>query len=207
MVSKIKQFLLGYVRFWCVFEPLKIMVKLGYCSFNLQLSSCVKKHRSPCSGPSTLYQGLSTCHDWPFQKGDCSKDSRKLRTGSKQKASVLTAEEKIECRFQGNQNLHVGATSRKTPGLEISTQKNCRASTSRITRPVWRVWLGYSRKNPHPPPPPDGWQGFFDPPLPSHPDFLDHCDPPPTRISKAKDLPSRLDFHYVLQALNLFYRR
>ena len=35
--------------------------------------------------------------------------------------------------------------------------------------------MGYSRKNPHPPPP-NGWQGFLTPPL--HPDFLDHCDPP-----------------------------
>ena len=33
ILSKIKPFLLGYVRSRCVFEPLKIMVKLGYCSF------------------------------------------------------------------------------------------------------------------------------------------------------------------------------
>ena len=37
MLSKIKPFLLGYVRSRCVFEPLKIMVKPGYCSFNYTL--------------------------------------------------------------------------------------------------------------------------------------------------------------------------
>ena len=33
MLSKIKPFLLGYVRSRCVFEPFKITVKPGHCSF------------------------------------------------------------------------------------------------------------------------------------------------------------------------------
>ena len=33
MLSKIKLFLLCYVRSRCIFEPLKILVKPGYCSF------------------------------------------------------------------------------------------------------------------------------------------------------------------------------
>ena len=58
------------------------------------------------------------------------------------------------------------------------------------------VALGYSRKNPPPPPPPDGWQGFLTPP-PTRISWIT-VTPPPTWISKAKDPPSRPDFHYFL---------
>ena len=63
--------------------------------------------------------------------------------------------------------------------------------------------MGYSRKNPNPPPT-DG-KVFWPPP--SHPDFLDHCEPPSHPDFQGKKPPSRPDFHYFLRALNLFFRQ
>ena len=67
----------------------------------------------------------------------------------------------------------------------------------RIKGMITKWKLGYSRKNPHTL---DGWQGFLTPP----PTWISWITvtPPPTRISKDKDPPSRLDFHYFLRALN-----
>ena len=32
------------------------------------MTGSVKQHRNPCSGPSPVYQDLSTYHDWPVTK-------------------------------------------------------------------------------------------------------------------------------------------
>ena len=42
MLSNIKPLLLAYVRTRCVFKPLKIMVKPGYCSFKVALTHGIK---------------------------------------------------------------------------------------------------------------------------------------------------------------------
>ena len=31
-------------------------------------STATKQHWNPCSGPTPVYQDLSTCHDWPVEK-------------------------------------------------------------------------------------------------------------------------------------------
>ena len=59
MLSKIKPFLLGYVRSRCVLEPLKVMVKPGYSplslffhTFKFQLQFTIKHEDLPADNES-----------------------------------------------------------------------------------------------------------------------------------------------------------
>ena len=57
------------------------LYSLGHRQNLTLVSPSVKPCQNLCSGPSTVYLDLSTCHDWPVKKAICgfaNQDDRKL---------------------------------------------------------------------------------------------------------------------------------